>query len=205
MNNKIKKIIFKWMGINENPSSVKNIPEKNVPLNIAYEAHYIWESILKRCYVPRYLIFHIWGGEGYEICDEWKNHPDLFFQWLDKNNWNNEMKVNIKEGSKIFSPSNCFLTTYRKYVNEGIEKTGFYYKYNEKEKTLRQWSKECDINYTTLRARMVYFDGDITKSLEHNFHSWRKNIHKSTHMKNDPEIGKLHEKSGDCIERREVV
>ncbi len=163
MNKKIKKIILKWMGVKENHPLVKNIPTET-----SHRQQEIWISLLHKCYVPTNILFQLWGAKGYRICKDWKDHPYRFFEWMDKNNWNDEMRIDIKKGTKIFSPSNCFLTLYRRYRKKakGRERKEFVYEYNGKEKSLNEWSKKCGIKKATLQARLKSFHGDMISTLE---------------------------------------
>lgn len=39
----------------------------------------IWAGIIKRCYNPKHKDFHIWGGKGVTVCDEWRSNFLKFY------------------------------------------------------------------------------------------------------------------------------
>ena len=83
------------------------------------------------------------------------------------------MKIDIKEGKKIFSPENCYLTTFRKYKKTGKNSGSYLYYYDGKMKTLKELSRKCGIKHNTLQIRLRYFNGDIKRAIEtpHNYRS----------------------------------
>lgn len=41
-----------------------------------------WAGIKKRCYNENYFEYHLYGGRGILVCDEWVNDFKAFYDWL---------------------------------------------------------------------------------------------------------------------------
>ncbi len=112
-----------------------------------------WSNMRSRCYNPNSINYHIYGGRGIRVCNEWLHSfnnflhdmgtkPDISYS-IDRINVNgNYTPKNCKWSSDIEQANNkrsCHLLTY-----------------NGKTQNVTQWAQELDINRRTLFARIRY-------------------------------------------------
>ena len=70
-------------------------------------------GMYRRCYDPRTIGYHNWGGRGIGICDEWfdKNERRLkyrvFFLWAIQNGYSGGLQIDRIDNDGWYSPSNC--------------------------------------------------------------------------------------------------
>ena len=117
-----------------------------------------WITLLAKCYNNKYTSFHNWGGAGYEVCDAWRNNYACFHTWMESQEFEEKLTIEIKEGKKLFSPENSFLEDFKVHANKmrkitlrkthGIDFNGARF-------TLKEWSQELNISYPTLRNRYL--------------------------------------------------
>lgn len=51
---------------------------------LSYEKHYVtWKNMIKRCYDHKNEYFSCYGGRGILVCDNWKNDPKQFIDWVE--------------------------------------------------------------------------------------------------------------------------
>lgn len=112
--------------------------------------YYIWVEMRQRCNNFKHRSFHLYGGRGIKICDEWKIF-ELFFEWAMANGYKEGLSIDRIENNGNYEPSNCRWVTQSVQVNNQRRNAKINYK--GKEQTLAEWSKELNLNYYTLRSR----------------------------------------------------
>lgn len=130
----------------------------------SYEKIYgIFQNMKDRCYNPNSRAYHLYGGRGIKICDEWLEDIEKFIEWSYENGYENGKTRNEQSIDRIdvngnYEPSNC------RWVDKDVQN---YNKrctrkvvINEEEKTLFDLHKEYGISITTLRSRYIrYING----------------------------------------------
>ena len=74
----------------------------------------IWVDMKKRCYNKKSKSYANYGSAGITICEEWKNNPEAFIDWAQKNGWRNGLFVDRTDNNKGYSPGNCDFVTRQK-------------------------------------------------------------------------------------------
>lgn len=73
----------------------------------------IYYAMISRCHIPTDTGYKYYGGRGVKVCDEWRNNPQLFFDWAVENGWEPGLELDkdkIGDGL-LYSPQTCcFLT-----------------------------------------------------------------------------------------------
>ena len=115
-----------------------------------------WVTLVAKCYNQKYCSYKNWGGNGYDVCDAWRNDYSNFHEWMESQNFQKSHTIAIKKGKKIFSPENCYLEDFDKHANKmrhvtlrrkhGID-------YQGKRLTLKEWSQELNVSYHQLKNR----------------------------------------------------
>lgn len=67
----------------------------------------VWEKIVDRCYNKNNKKFRLYGGRNILMCDQWREHPDLFIEWLRNNKWCKSNQIDRINNNKGYSPENC--------------------------------------------------------------------------------------------------
>jgi hypothetical protein len=66
----------------------------------------IWKGIIQRCKNPKRKAFKDYGGRGIDVCDEWLNFA-VFFEWLQRSGYRNDLTIERKDNNKGYCPDNC--------------------------------------------------------------------------------------------------
>jgi hypothetical protein len=108
----------------------------------------IWKGIKFRCsYLKNY------GGRGIKVCDEWLHNFQVFYDWALSNGYADNLSIDRIDNEGNYEPTNCRWATYRQQANN--TRTNRFIIHNGETNTIAEWSRKTDINYSTLRNRIV--------------------------------------------------
>lgn len=130
-------------------------------------------SILRRCYDKNDKGYARYGGRGIDVCDEWKNDFQAFYDWAYSNGYDplkngRYWSIDRIDNDKGYSPSNCrFVTAKEQMRNRDITKL-----YDYKGKTYSA-SEFADMFGITNKS-YVYSRLKKGQSLEEILHEWNK-------------------------------
>lgn len=165
-----------------------------------------WTVLVSKCYNPKYYTYHNWGGDGYTVCDAWRNDYHSFHDWIIKEGFKKNLTVEIKEGCKEFSPKNCRLADFAEHANKmrkitQLKKYGI--DYCGERKTLTDWAKALDIPYQTLSKRWRECK-DLEKCLTD---EWKdgSGCHAKRHDVKDEDILRLYNDGYTIVEIQEEL
>lgn len=95
--------------------------------------HRIWKRAKTRCYNPNSKDYHLYGGRGIAMCDEWKASFPCFAEWALSNGYSDTLTLDRKDSDGDYSPDNCRWATAKEQANnkrnnrvieiEGVKKT----------------------------------------------------------------------------------
>jgi len=123
----------------------------------------IWNDMRQRCYNQHHEAYKRYGGNGIEVCPEWKENVDAFIKWASENGYNENLTLDRIDNSKGYEPENCrWATRQEQAVNR---KTSILYEYCGESHTLNEWSRILNIPQSTLwyRANLTSDVNDIFK------------------------------------------
>lgn len=141
----------------------KRMTERNLKHNLSNTRLFsLWHCIKQRCYYKNDIGYKNYGGRGIEMCDEWHNNFKSFYDWAINNGYKEEILPNGKNKWTIdridvngnYEPSNCRWVTIKEQSNN--KTTNRLLKYNNKVKTISQWSEDTGISHTTICDRLKY-------------------------------------------------
>lgn len=73
------------------------------------KVHQAWSNMLRRCYCTDYREYHLYGGRGVTVCDEWHNFQN-FADWYTCNYKEGYvLDKDLKGDGKVYSSSQCIL------------------------------------------------------------------------------------------------
>lgn len=111
----------------------------------------IWKAMLARCYNPNFIQFDDYGGRGVTVCDEWLDYP-TFKEWAISTSYNDNLTIDRIDTNGNYEPSNCRWATRREQIlNRRVTR---WYTMDGKTMCLRDWAREYNMDYGTLRARL---------------------------------------------------
>lgn len=117
----------------------------------------VWQNIKRRCYTKTNPSYKYYGACGVKICDEWRYSFQKFYDWAIKNGYDENAPKGQCTLDRIdtkgnYEPSNCrWVSMKEQNLNRKANKI---IEYNGKNQTLKEWSIELKINYSTLLHRL---------------------------------------------------
>ena len=112
-----------------------------------------------RCYNNKNKDYKYYGGKGIKVCKEWKENSNLFIKWSLENGYKEGLTIDRIDGSGNYEPSNCRWATWEQQENNRCN--NIIIEYNGEEKTLSQWCRELDLNYSTVYNRLNNYNFSI--------------------------------------------
>lgn len=116
-----------------------------------YRIYMIWFDMKRRCYQPQNKRYARYGGRGIKVCDEWLNFQS-FFDWSLTHGYQDALTIDRFDGDGDYCPGNCRWVDLTTQANNRTN--NHYITYKGETKTMMEWSKELNINYSTLRGRI---------------------------------------------------
>lgn len=65
-----------------------------------------WLGLKQRCYNPKNIDYHHYGGKGVSICDEWKEYIN-FRKWALSNGYSDKLEIDRIDSNGNYEPFNC--------------------------------------------------------------------------------------------------
>ncbi len=111
-----------------------------------------WRNMKSRCYWKRQKFYHLYGGRGITVCDEWKNSYETFREWALKHGYSVELTIDRIDVNGNYEPSNCRWVTQKdqcnnKTVNRIVE-------YRGETGVFLSMCKKLNVNEATIRSRI---------------------------------------------------
>lgn len=129
----------------------------------------VWRKIKDRLYNPNHESYHLYGGDGVTMCEEWKNSAPKFISWALGNGWKKGLQIDKDKipyelgiPAKQYSPEFCSILTPKE--NNQYTKTATWYEFNGKRMILIDWAEELKIDYATLHHRIFLSNYSIEKA-----------------------------------------
>lgn len=88
----------------------------------------IWINMKSRCYNPNNEFYYCYGRKGIELCDEWKDDFESFYNWsilngYDENLSSLECSIDRIDVDGNYCPQNCrWVDSFCQAMNHGIQK-----------------------------------------------------------------------------------
>lgn len=112
----------------------------------------VWCSMRQRCLYENNSDWHNYGGRGISICENWKNFR-VFRDWALVSGYRDNLTIERINNNGNYSPSNCTwipLSEQSKNTRRNKRIT-----FNGKTKILKEWAKELNFTYSTLKFRLI--------------------------------------------------
>ena len=111
----------------------------------------VWATMVKRCTNPNDRSFSKYGGRGIDIDPRWLDFETFIFDMGRRPS--NAHSIERKENSVGYWPNNCMWATRIEQANNC--RSNCVVTLNGRSMTVAQWCRELDMNYRTVKARLV--------------------------------------------------
>lgn len=123
----------------------------------------MWRNIKTRCENSKCNHYHLYGGRGIHICDEWRNDFSAFEEWALNHGYQDNLSIDRIDVNGSYTPDNCRFVTMKEQENN--KRANHYIYYNGERKTLAELSDEFGIPYDTLLARINSRNWPVERAL----------------------------------------
>lgn len=91
----------------------KVIMVKGIEITAKHPIYGLRYGMMTRCYNAKSKPsdFKHYQSKGIQVCDQWRNNPQSFYEWCLSNGWEKGLVIDRIDPDKNYEPSNCrFLT-----------------------------------------------------------------------------------------------
>jgi hypothetical protein len=126
-----------------------NIRKSHVDLPRLYNIYYCMKD---RCFNPKNLSYHRYGGRGITVCEEWKNDKEKFFDWSLINGYEEGLQIDRIDNDGNYEPGNCRWVS----VKDNCRNTSktIFVEYGGERKPLIEWCEILGISYARTSDRL---------------------------------------------------
>lgn len=126
--------------------------------------YHCWQGMKDRCYSKNNISYKDYGGRGIEVCEEWKDDFEAFYNWAINNDYKEDLTIDRIDVNGNYTPDNCRWAT-RKEQQRNRRNTK-YITYDGETRTLKEWCEILNLNYKRVWQRLYKFDWPIERALE---------------------------------------
>lgn len=115
----------------------------------------VWADMKSRCKNPNNNGFHLYGGRGIAVCEEWEDYL-AFRKWAHENGYSDELSLDRIDPNGNYEPANCrWILPCEQALNK---RNTFYLTINGETKPAKVWALESGTKYETIFMRKKYLD-----------------------------------------------
>ena len=125
--------------------------------------YHAWQHMKQRCYDSGSEAYHNYGGRGIVVCDRWLNSFENFYADMGLRP-GDEFSIERRNVDGNYEPNNCYWATMLTQQNN--KRNNRVYTVGDEIKTLTEWSRDVNINRTTIDERLkrgMSFEEAITQ------------------------------------------
>lgn len=123
-----------------------------------------WKAMKARCYAPSYNKgYNKYQALGIEVCERWKDSYENFLE--DMGECPEGYSLERVNPLRNYDKSNCVWIQIEEQPRN--KTTSLYATIGSETKLLKDWAKEFNISYTTLRHRIVNQNMNIVDAIKH--------------------------------------
>lgn len=133
-----------------------------------FKLYKVWKSMNGRCNCPTNSQYEYYGGRGIEVCSQWKNNFNAFYEWGMTNGYNEkaskgECTIDRIDVNGDYEPSNCRWVNLKVQANN--KRNNRKITFNGITKNLCEWAEITGIRAETIRTRIDKLTWSIEKAL----------------------------------------
>ena len=111
-----------------------------------------WQDIKARCHNPNNKFYHIYGGKGVRVCDEWKESYESFRDWAIATGYNDNLTIDRIDVDGNYEPTNCRWVDL--YVQANNRSNTHYVTYHGETDSLDNMCRKLNVSSKAIRQRM---------------------------------------------------
>lgn len=123
----------------------------------------VWRAIKDRCLNSNTKGYCNYGLRGINICNEWVNNFECFYNWAIKNGYKTGLTIDRINVNGNYCPENCRWVD--NIVQQNNRRNNHRITYNGETKTLAEWSKEKGLGKEVLSSRLYKYGWSVEKAL----------------------------------------
>ena len=108
--------------------------------------------IKDRCYNPKNVKYKLYGQRGIKVCDEWLNDKNEFVKWALSSGIKQDLSIDRMDVNGDYSPNNCRWAD--SFTQARNKRRSIYLEHNNITKTLKEWCKDYNLPYETIKNRI---------------------------------------------------
>lgn len=117
----------------------------------------VWWSMKRRCYDNNTSAYKDYGGRGIQVCDEWNNDFETFYNWCIENGYDilaerGECTIDRINVDGNYCPSNCRIVDTKTQNNN--RRSNHLLTYDGVTKNISQWAEDVGLKPLTLLYRI---------------------------------------------------
>ena len=112
--------------------------------------YHVWATMKNRCYNVNDRNYHLYGGRGIKVHDDWKN-PDSYLnfkEWSINHGYKEGLTLDRINVNGDYEPNNCRWITQQEQMNNTRRNINI--SYHGETLNINQWAKRLGINKNTL-------------------------------------------------------
>jgi hypothetical protein len=114
----------------------------------------LWRGMQDRCYNKNHRCYHLYGGRGISVFQDWIESYEVFRDWALANGYRKGLEIDRENNDGNYTPQNCRFVTHTKNCNNtrsNIRLTAW-----GETKTMAEWLRDsrCVANREILRHRL---------------------------------------------------
>jgi len=146
-----------------NVSSWGCIPPRRTHGGSGSRLYVIWNAMKQRCFNANSPEYHLYGGRGITVCDEWRNSFEVFRDWALANGYRENLTIDRKDNDKGYCPDNCRWATAMQQANN-TRKTRLL-TYKGETRSVSEWARILGIRQSTLNMRLNKYRWSVEDAL----------------------------------------
>ena len=105
---------------------IERFTDKSITHGKSYHRLYgVWRGMKQRCYYDKHVNYKNYGGRGIDVCSEWKDSFEVFYNWSIDNGYKKGLEIDRIDNYKGYSPDNCRYVTREENNNNKRGKDDF--------------------------------------------------------------------------------
>lgn len=113
----------------------------------------IWQGMKTRCYNINDSGYKHYGGRGIEMCKEWRESFQSFYNWSMNNGYKSNLTIDRVDFNGNYEPINCRWAGYDTQNNN--KRDNIVIKYKGKDYSVEDISNMTGVNSSTIRSRLA--------------------------------------------------
>lgn len=112
----------------------------------------IFAHMKERCYDINNKDYHMYGGRGIKICDNWLNDFQAFYNWAMENGYRDDLTIDRINNNDNYDPNNCMWATKKQQARN--TRRNRLITINNETKCLAEWCEILNLKYDTVKRRL---------------------------------------------------